>query len=232
MGIRTTLIEIPVKFSIWYMILFVFSLVGYVMPKRVFNLRRWRPSWLFPPVWSGIRTVQHYLLIAILVFWGIFYGIYLFIKMFIPWPIKNPLLRIPPLKQFRSAGLFAMFDRILEVIPKGKSVWWKLREIGVAIAVFVQRNAQDLLRTLGIAKEKPSDVDLEDEEKERAKEREKRYKRFMKRRGIDDHADFFERYFSCVEENIRPDFDPEKNAAALIQCRQRSVTGILDALVM
>lgn len=232
MSIHETLIAIPVRFSIWYMLLFLFSLVGYAMPKRIFNLRRWRPSFLVPPIWAALRTVQHYILIAILVFWAIFYGIYLVIKWFIPWPIKKPLLRIPPIKQFRQAGLFDMFDRIIEVIPKRKSVVWKLQEIGIAIVVFVQRAASDLLASFGIKSPNHKEIDIEDGEKKEAKEAEKRYKKFMKRRGMDDHSDFFDKYFQCVEEKIRPDFRPEQNAQALEACRAQAAANIMSTLAM
>jgi hypothetical protein len=126
---------------------------------------------------SDIRTTLNYgnpILILFIIFYIIFYIIYLIILNIIPdtgfptffIPLKELLLKIPPLPSLIEYGVFKLFDSILDALKLSTS-FKRFIKINLSFMNFSRDNIKNILKM--ILKDTDIEFDFGDDEEEKEK---------------------------------------------------------------
>ena len=131
----------------WMIIIVIIVLTMFVGRIIVFEhlevfLKGLPPTQLWHPIMRLVLSVINSMFHWILLFLVIMYIIYLLIKMFVPniWPflpLKNIFLSITPLYELRRAGVFGLFDAVVNLIFSSDPFLIRILKVGQAFGRFL-----------------------------------------------------------------------------------------------
>lgn len=236
--LRRYCVTYPILFTIIYLFLTALFLIKPVRHKIFFDMRPDAIKMLH----EVIKSVSHYILAGIFVFWIIMYVIYLIIKWFVPWPFKKPLMRAPVLKECNEAGVFQLLDSIKRVVFSFDSPYDRFMNVLKAFHHFLRRNLIDILNLMGmnisdidndyVDTSALGDVDIDNNalDKKQRKRQDKQYKKYVKKTGADERGHHMDKYMQCVEENVNVNWNPVDNITALTSCRAMIMEDIMGTI--